>query len=238
MSNKIFVSYKYWDVSVYQDSTLSTIPNPGFPTIALLNKVTPRSYLNSLSDILKGYAIEKWENDDNDLSKFKDSTIESKLRDLIYDSSITIVLISPKMKKSNELDEAQWIPWEISYSLKEHTRGNRTSKTNALLAIVLPDENNSYNYCIELNSKCNVNTLKFKNEFCFKIIGGNFFNKKNHNVYVCNCCNQKHYIGDDSHYAAYARWDYFKANPTKYINIALENNANIEEYDVKKTIND
>lgn len=38
----------------------------------------------------------------------------------------------------------------IAYFLRSKTRSDRTSKTNAILAIKLPDENNSYNYDLKL----------------------------------------------------------------------------------------
>lgn len=232
MSKKIFVSYKYWDNSVYQDNTLDKISNPNFISC---KQITPRSYLNELSNILNDYAIEKWEKDDEDLSNFKDETIRSKLRDKIYDSSITIVLISPNMNDKTQAEQNQWIPWEISYSLKEYTRNNRTSKSNAMIAIVLPDIRNCYDYCIEYNNFCDTNILKF-DSCSFNIISKNFFNKKEPKTYKCSKCNYLHFIGTDSHYFAYAKWIDFKNNPSKYIDIALENQLNIDNYRITKTI--
>lgn len=194
MKTKIFVSYKYNDSQVYQDHSL-----PDNAT-----EITPRYYLNALSPILSDISIEKWEKDGEDLSQFKDETIRSKLRDLIYDSSATIVLISPGMKTLDKPEGEQWIPWEISYSLKEVSRDDRTSKTNAILAIVLPDRNHSYSYCIEKKSCCTI--LKFNASFCFNIIAKNFFNKKRLKETLCNSCNSIHYPGD-SHYIVYATWD-------------------------------
>lgn len=231
MANKIFISYKYWDDSVFQNSNYDKITHPDYPFI---DKVTPRSYVNQLNTILKDYAIQKWENDGEDLSKFKDSTIASKLRDKIYDSSVTIVLISPKMKDSSKDEEDQWIPWELSYSLSEYTRNDRTSKTNGVIAVVLPDKYLSYDYCIEYDPICDCDNLKFKHDFCFTIIGENFGNKKISNKYWCSKCSNYHYPEPDENYFVYAKWNDFIANPKKYIDEALEKKDHTDDYKIYK----
>lgn len=225
--NKVFISYKYMDTNVFPFDYLRPVDING------LNFITPRSYLNKLEEILDDYAIAKWEPDGEDLSEFTDETIASKLRDMIYDSSITIVLISKGMNDGKR-EKDQWIPWEVSYSLKEISRKGRASKSNGMVAVVLPDIYGKYDYCIEKTPCCL--TLKFSDPFCFQIIGKNFFNKIEAEKYICSKCGRVHYRGFDNHYFAYATWADFIKNPKNYLEMAESHREHIDEYNICKTI--
>lgn len=131
---KIFVSYKY------KDTDVKPLPYVNRPAIC-------RDYVDFIEKYL--YVVEhvyKGEGSDEDLSDKNEDYIWSHLKDKLYDSSLTIVLISPNMKAPREWQRSQWIPWEISYSLREVTRKDRTSHSNAVLGVILPDRAGSYAY--------------------------------------------------------------------------------------------
>lgn len=135
MGRKIFVSYKYKDKDV--------APLPG---------VEPFTWCRDYVDYIEEHFFDntdniyKGEDNNEDLSDKSEVYIWNHLKDKIYDSTITIVLITPNMKEPGKWQRSQWIPWEIAYSLHETTRNNRTSYSNAILAIIIPDSNGSYSY--------------------------------------------------------------------------------------------
>lgn len=134
MGRKIFVSYKY------KDNDVKKIPN-------VTQLTWPCDYVNYIKDnILSDDDIYKGEKSDEDISSWSEDAIWAHLKDKIYDSTVTIVLISPNMKEAGRRQKSQWIPWEISYSLRETTRSDRTSHNNAILAVILPNKNGTYDY--------------------------------------------------------------------------------------------
>ena len=136
MGKKIFISYKY------ADSNVENLPGHSF-----WNPTTVRSYVDKLEDYFDSTNhIYKGESDDEDLSYLSEDAIWEKLKDRIFDSSVTIIMISPNMRITYRSDRSQWIPWEVSFSLKETTRNDRTSHNNAILAVILPNKKGSYDY--------------------------------------------------------------------------------------------
>ncbi len=225
MSRKIFVSYKYGDGSVR--------PLPyNYDTRA-------RHYVDLLQARLDANDhINKGEDDGEDMSGFKDETIASNLRDKIYDSSITLVLISKNMKNNYTPEEDQWMPWEISYSLKEKTREDRTSSTNAVLAVVIPDENGSYAYFFQPSNCPYCNTITWRTDLIFKILGQNMFNRTQPKRTRCASvgCGREPHMGNDHSYIHSVKWDDFISNINSYISIATEINDNIDDYNLVKEV--
>jgi hypothetical protein len=176
MGKKIFVSYKYSDSQV-QDLNIYEKDTDFYGQVCL-NKVitTARHYVDKINNILEADDhIYKGEDDGEDMSTLEDATISSKLGDKIFDSSVTIVLISKGMRDMFCAEKDQWIPWEVSYSLKEQSRKGGRSKTNALLAVVLPDTFGSYSYYLVDNSCPYCNCTSLKTQFLFQILRDNMF---------------------------------------------------------------
>ena len=114
LGRKVFVSYKY------KDNDVKKIPDVTQPT-------WPCDYVDYIKNkVLSDDDIYKGEDSDQDISSWSEDDIWEHLKEKIYDSTITIVLISPNMR--------------------ETTRNNRTSHRNAILAVILPDQNGSFDY--------------------------------------------------------------------------------------------
>ena len=214
MGKKVFVSYKHSDNSV-QDLNYGN---------------TARAYVDYLMYHTLKNEVYKGEGDE-DLSEFKDETIKTHLKDKIHNSSITVVLISPKMKESYRQENDQWIPWEISYSLKEITRDDRMSHSNGILAVVLPDSLGHYDYFIE-DKSCNCRTLKTNT--LFQILRNNMFNEKNLRYSNCSYCNS--YAGDSS-YITSVKWQDFINEKNYYLDKAAEIRDNRKSYNITKEVN-
>lgn len=227
--HKIFISYKYADSNVLQFNDLDRI---------FRKQDTVRSYVDYLEDYLKNnsYHIYKGESDNEDLSELSEYTIRDKLFDRIYDSTLTIVMISPGMKEFCTNQKDQWIPQEISYSLREQSRTNSagqkiTSSTNAILAVVLPDRNGNYDYFVQQCTDCSKNCISYDFDWLFPIMKDNSHNRNTLEITFCEKNGEWVYCGEPS-YIKYVLWDDFEKDPEKYISIAYDIRNHIRDYDI------
>lgn len=227
MGKKIFISYKYADDQV--------------KNLVLGENSTVRDYVDefekkvdSSDDIFKG------ESEGEDLSDLSDDTIWESLKDRIYDSSVTIVFISPGMKETGKKDRDQWIPWEVSYSLKETSRKSKkgdaiTSHSNAMLAVVLPDENNSYTYYLESKSCCSGGCTTHHTNRLFTNVKKNKFNRTK-NASKRTCDNDNTIWTGTCSYIKAVKWSDFITDYQKYVNFAVDRQDHIDEYDICKEV--
>ena len=106
MAHKTFISYKYSEARDLRDRII-----------------------DALGDDATYYKGET--SDSPDLTDTSTENIKKNLRNMMYDTSVTIVIISPNMKNS------KWIDWEIEYCLKSITRKDRTSHTNGVVGVIM-----------------------------------------------------------------------------------------------------
>lgn len=226
MSRKIFITYKYGDTSVLH-----------LQRSGLWGITTVRDYVTELQDMFeKEDEINKGELDGQDLSEFKDSTIESKLRAKIYDSSLTIVMISKNMRDYYIPESDQWIPWEISYSLREPSRNGRTSKTNAMLAVVLPDVENKYEYYLIDNMCCEAYCRTILTQSLFGILKNNMFNMKKPITTNCPSAISGTVYHGESSYIPSVKWIDFISDYKQYVNRAIALRDRIDDYNIVKQV--
>lgn len=226
MGKKIFASYKYAGNQV--------------ENLTFLENSTVRDYVTKFEETLDSSDnIYKGVSDDEDLSNLLDNTIWEKLKNRIYDSSVTVIFISPGMKESKLTERDQWIPWEVSYSLKEMSRKNKkgdvvTSRSNAMVAVVLPDLNGSYSYYLESKICCTSGCTTHHTDKLFSIIRKNKFNLKNPDKKVCETGSTIWY-GDNSYIKA-AKWNEFIKSYRTYTDSACDRQSNIDDYNIFKEI--
>lgn len=194
MAHKTFISYKYSEARDLRDKII-----------------------NALGADAKYYNGEDGFSDD--MSDLKAETIKKKLSDMMYNTSVTIVILSPNMKQS------KWIGWEIEYCLKDIKRNNRTSHKNGVVAVVMK-HNGSYNWFINETINCHGNScLTFNHEKITPVIAKNHFNS-NPKKWHCSECQTYDYLSGS--YIEYVKEEDFLNDVNRYIDNAFnksENNA-------------
>jgi len=183
MARKIFISYKYADekVAALQEAYYEEVNS-----VMKWNyrKTRVRDYVDQVQEKIGRDHINMGEKDGESLADFSDEAIETSLKNKIRQSSVSLVLVSRGMKTSNNQKD-QWMPWEISYSLKTIPSGSYTKQMNTILGVILPDETGSYDWYYTSNLECNCTTHHTSK--LFKILKDNTFNikeKKLENVMV------------------------------------------------------
>jgi len=222
MGRKVFVSYKYsdtqvQDLGVYEDTIWGRIK---VQTIV-------RHYVDKLQEKIGRDNINLGEKDGESLADFSDVYIETELKRKIRQCSITIILLSKGMK-TNIPEEEQWIPWEVSYSLRTVPSGSNTKQMNAILGVVLPDESGTYDWYYETDSYCNC--ITHHTSKLFKILRDNTFNILDKKFRECNGKNI--YINEEPSFLKTIRWDKFMSAYNYYIEKAIEIKNNKDAYDV------
>lgn len=225
MGRNVFVSYKYADTNVQR---LSHIP--------WYEQTKVRDYVDELAvELRKNGEVYMGEKNDEDLTDYSDDYIYNHLKDKIFPTTVTIVLISPNMKEPGRYDKSQWMPWEIFYSIYQTNRTDRVSHTNAILAVVLPDQYGSYSYMIEHKSCCPSGCKLLHTEKLFAILQDNMFNQIDKTKIDCN-------LGDNVYrgmcsYIPMVKWCDFIQNMDIHLWQAEYTRDHIDEYKMHRSVN-
>lgn len=201
MARKTFISYKYSEASELRDKLINS--------------------LGVDATFYKGETSKS-----PDLTDTSTDNIKEKLKAMIHDTSVTIVIISPK------INESTWIDWEIEYSLKEISREGRTSRANGIVGVISKIEG-SYNWLkssTKMEDGCTV--WNYNPSILFPIIIANRYNLKSDNRYTCPNC--KCFDMLNGSYISLIEEDDFLKNPQKYIENAFEKSNDIENYNISK----
>lgn len=233
MGRKVFVSYKYADESVtkLKDAFFEIIDGKWQWN---WRNTRVRDYVDLLQEKIGNDNTNLGEKDSESLEDFSDQYIETELKKRIRQCSVTIVMISKGMK-TFEQERNQWIPWEISYSLRTVPTGSYTKQINAVLGIVLPDEYGNYDWYYRENPNCN-SVTHFTGQL-FKILQDNMFNILDKEFRDCN--DSKIYVTNEPSFIKTVKWNDFMAvnKYNDFIDKAIEIKNNKKLYDVHINLN-
>lgn len=200
MARKTFISYKYSESKKLRDSIIE-----------------------SLGEDATYYTGETTSSPD--MTDRTTEYIKEKLKDMIYSTSVTVVVISPNMIESD------WIDWEIEYSLKRVKRGDVTSGTNGLVGVV-QKYNGDYSWLRPKNVKSDgCSTIGTNETFMYDIINNNRFNQ-DPKVYSCETC--KSIDSLNGSYISLVNEEDFLKDPNQYIENAYEKSKNDNGYILSK----
>ena len=202
MAHKTFISYKFSEAQELRDKIIEALGEDS-------------KYYNGETA------------DSPDLTDTKTENIKNNLKNMIWGTSVTIVIISPNMTKSN------WIDWEIEYSLKEIKRNDKTSRINGIVGVIMK-YNESYNWIRTetKNSDGHISVSTDNDKLC-PIIVKNRFNQ-NPKEYFCEACKTVDSLMGS--YISLVEEEDFLANPNKYIDNAFDKSKNINNYDITKIV--
>jgi hypothetical protein len=161
-----------------------------------------------------------------DLTDTTVENIKENLKNMIFGTSVTIVIISPNLKKS------KWVDWEIEYSLKEYKRGNTISRTNGIIGVIMK-VNGNYDWLISsYQNSDGCSTRSVDNSLLYDIKINNRFNLITNDKYSCPTC--KTFDQLNGSYISLIEQDRFLNNPQHFIENAYQKSKNIGNYKLSK----
>ena len=200
MARKTFISYKFSEAQAIRDSIL-----------------------NALGDDATYYQGETSESPD--LADATTDYIKKVLADMMYDTSVTIVVVSPRAR------ESKWIDWEIEYSLKEISRQDRTSKTNGVVGVI-QKAGGGYEWLASSTVNGDGCSVRFIDDsWLYDIISSNRYNKLTAEYACTRCRTFDPLVGS---YISLINEEEFLGDPDRYIENAFDKAENANDYRLVK----
>ncbi len=202
MAHKTFISYKYSEAQKTRDAILEAMGEDAV------------YYQGETSE-------------SPDLTDTSTENIKRNLRDMMYGTSVTIVVISPEIKKS------KWIDWEIEYSLKKISRNDRTSHVNGIVGVIQKVDGGYDWFKSYVQNHDGHEVVRYKANLVYDIINNNRFNQ-NPKEYACKKCRSVNELTGS--YISYVEEEKFLNHIDKYIENAFKKSQNdANGYDIKPT---
>jgi hypothetical protein len=201
MTHKTFISYKYSEAQRLRDDIIKA--------------------LGEKASYYKGET-----SDSPDLTDYKTETIREHLKDMIFGTTVTIVIISPHMT------ESEWIDWEIEYSLREYSRNGKKSKSNGIVGVVMKVDGGYDWLCsttMHVDGHVSTNNDASK---LYPIINNNRFNQ-NPKVYSCEVCKTVDRLSGS--YISLIPEHEFLDDPDFFIENAYQKCQSVDKYIISKT---
>nr|BAM94938.1 TIR-like protein [Streptococcus suis] len=204
MATKVFISFRFSDGKEIKDELVD-----------LFNESTE---------------VINW-SEDTDRSQMSDDTIQEYLYERLKDTSVTIVLLTPKaVDYSKNLwgEYDDWLYDELRYSLEDRMN----NRTNGVVAVYTNDAKDkliseSTHSCSQCQETQSCRSLKnFDN-----LVRKNMVNIKN--SYKKNPCDNLYDAEHDS-YISLVSLEEFKQDYTKYIDNAKEKRDRLHEFEISK----
>ena len=209
MGHEVFVSYKYSDGKDTKDRIMKAIGRSGH-------------FYNGEKGFCK--------------MEVADSTLKKYLSDMIYGTTVTVVVISPNVRLS------KWVDWEIKYSLEAHTRNGRTNCRNGIVCVIQAKSEIKYDaihgYKFVKNSNWAYNkfsafSTKIRKEVLPDLIVNNMdstFDPLENNIGFLDSEESNIDLKD---YCIIVSENTFLKNPDKYINEAFNRSNDFYNYKTK-----
>lgn len=202
MAHKTFISYKYSEATDLRDAIIKKL---GSDAIYYQGETSSSP----------------------DMSDYKTGTIREKLADMIYDTTVMVVVVSPNMTLSS------WMEWEIKYALREQSCNGRTSHSNGVVCVMQNDAIYAQ-FGLDAYSWAKNSSGQWLASKFFGVLMSNMSNKKTWVDSPIPSSNKSLYDSLSENYIDIVTEEAFLKSPSYYIDMAFNKSENLGTSNITK----